>query len=317
VLRVAVPFKLFIFYLEEFFVNGFFSYDFELIIVSCVLIFSIFFNYSFNKLFYDNLNIAIKINFFILFVQILKCFFIFSILDTFVTFIITKFDYLMFKLNNLFKRKESIPKPKISDPTISPNPYKIERGPVILLNSTKGEQACQEEINGHLYTWKYETLLEFYTKCVKNLYFGSDYYENFSHKRFLDKGVVDSLLHFGVETDFTFSDIPKKDLKYLMREILTSKKLMVIYLKTGEGKNLSPEKKSELNLHIYFLDTMVSAIGKKLDAGENAAFHNNPEVEKANMPEKQSLQAETIFYSSVSYSDVDLHPYSDFYAYVN
>jgi len=101
-----------------------------------------------------------------------------------------------------------------------------------------------------------------------------------------------------------------------MGEILTSKKLMVIYLKTGEGKNLSPEKKSELNLHIYFLDTMVSAIGKNLDAAENAAFYNNPEVEKANMPEKQSLQAETIFYSSVSHTDVDLDPYSDFYTYV-
>jgi hypothetical protein len=107
-----------------------------------------------------------------------------------------------------------------------------------------------------------------------------------------------------------------KDIKYLMREILTSKKLMVIYLKTGEGKNLSPEKKSELNLHIYFLDTMVSAIGKNLDAAENASFYNNPEVEKANKPEKQSLQAETIFYSSVSHTDVDLDPYSDFYTYV-
>ena len=60
VLTVALPFKLFIFYLEEFFVNGFFSYDFELIIVSSILIFSIFFNYSFNRLFYYNLNLKKK-----------------------------------------------------------------------------------------------------------------------------------------------------------------------------------------------------------------------------------------------------------------
>jgi hypothetical protein len=60
VLTVALPFKFFIFYLEEFFVNGFFSYDFELIIVSSILIFSIFFNYSFNRSFYYNLNLKKK-----------------------------------------------------------------------------------------------------------------------------------------------------------------------------------------------------------------------------------------------------------------
>jgi len=51
-----LPFKIFLFYLLEFFVNGFFFYNFELIIVSSILIFAIFFNYSFNKVFYYLFN---------------------------------------------------------------------------------------------------------------------------------------------------------------------------------------------------------------------------------------------------------------------
>ncbi len=54
--ELFLPFKIFLFYLVEFFVNGFFFYNFELIIVSSILIFAIFFNYSFNKVFYYLFN---------------------------------------------------------------------------------------------------------------------------------------------------------------------------------------------------------------------------------------------------------------------
>lgn len=54
--ELFLPFKIFLFYLLEFFVNGFFFYNFELIIVSSILIFAIFFNYSFNKVFYYLFN---------------------------------------------------------------------------------------------------------------------------------------------------------------------------------------------------------------------------------------------------------------------
>ena len=54
--ELFLPFKIFLFYLVEFFVNGFFFYNFELIIVSSMLIFAIFFNYSFNKVFYYLFN---------------------------------------------------------------------------------------------------------------------------------------------------------------------------------------------------------------------------------------------------------------------
>jgi hypothetical protein len=60
-------------------------------------------------------------------------------------------------------------------------------------------------------------------------------------------------------------------------------------------------------------------MGKKLDSGDSA-FHNDHDVEKANMPEKQSLQAETIFSPSISDAAADVDPYwaalTSIYSYV-
>jgi len=155
VLTVALPFKFFIFYLEEFFVNGFFSYDFELIIVS-----SIYVTYIVSKF------------------------------DRFSRSFTAKFYYVMCKLDYLLFTKKKV-----------------------------------------------------------------------------------------IENNITFF----------------------------------------INFYSSFLDTRVPEMGKKLDSGDSA-FHNDHDVEKANMPEKQSLQAETIFSPSIPDAAADVDPYwaalTSIYSYV-
>ena len=74
-----------------------------------------------------------------------------------------------------------------------------------------------------------------------------------------------------------------------------------------------------LNFYSYFLDTRVPEMGKKLDSGYSA-FHNDHDVEKANIPDKQSVQSETLLSPSIPDSDVDVDPYwaalTSIYSYV-
>jgi hypothetical protein len=178
--------KYFLIFIFLFFINGFFLYDFELIIVSSILIFSIFFTYSFNRLFYYNLNLKKK-----------------NLSLDYVTYMISR-------------------------------------------------QNAQDKFK---------------------------YFEgSFTAKFYYVMCKLDYLL-------FTKKKVIENNISFF------------------------------INFYSSFLDSRMPEMGKKLDSGDSA-FHNDHDVEKANIPEKQSLQAETIFSPSIPDAVVDVDPFPDFYTYV-
>jgi hypothetical protein len=145
--------------------------------------------------------------------------------------------------------------------------------------------------------------------CLNNFYIG---FGDCEKTTFMSKDLVERIFHFGHKSNFTFLNTSKKDLKDVIKEILISKKLILDYLKTEAGKNLSDEKKSELNLHVFVLDSMLSVMNKRLEVLEPLPFSNDREIIKLKSYELSyvdSVQAETCFYYSICDSNVNLYPY--------
>ena len=153
--------------------------------------------------------------------------------------------------------------------------------------------------------------------------------------------IVSSILIFSIFFNYSFNrlsyynlNLKKKNLSsdyvtyivskfHTFRTSFTAKFYYVIcklhYLLFTKKKVIENNITFFINFYSSFLDTRVTEMGKKLDSGDSA-FHNDHDVEKANMPEKQSLQAETIFSPSISDAAADVDPYwaalTSIYSYV-